>query len=622
MPIDGISAYFIAAELDRELKDMRVDRIRQPGRYDILFSMRAAGKSHQLLISANPSGPRIYLPETKQEFPPEAPMFCMLLRKHLQGGRLLGITTDAYERVFKLQFSSSNELGDRSEKTLIFECMGRHSNLILLNDEGVILDAIVHVDSRVNRYREVLPARNYVAPPAQDKRTAAAVLTAVSASTATAATLWQDLDLQKPIEKGLLACFAGFSPLMITAMLFEAELDPRTKPAQLSAPQWEKLSQVTLNMLTRIVSADIKPSVFYRSERDTLPYDFHVFDLALGKRKSFATTMELLSYFYQKRDHDNRFQQQKNAVLKRVQQLFEHNEKILQVHAQDFNESQAYASHKEAGELILANLYRMKEGDAELEVEDFYNNNQKRLIPLNAYRSPSWNAQTYFTRYNRLKRKNNAAEQHLREDQDKRSYLIALLDSIEHAENVGDLAMIKDEMKQQKLFTEKSALEQNKGLNFNQRKALRRRGGAAEKLSVQQTMGPRRYLSSDGIEIWVGRNNMQNDKLTLRSASKKDLWFHISKEAGSHVILACGMSNEDVPDRSIEEAATLAAWFSRASKANVGGFGAKVAVDYCPVSEVKKPAGAKPGMVIYDHYKTVYVTARAPEDLFPAEQIL
>lgn len=622
MPIDGISAYFIANELNAELAEMRVDRVRQPGRFDILLGLRGSGKNYQLLISANPAGPRIHLLDQKQEVPAEAPMFCMLLRKHLQGGRLLSVETEDYERIFKLRFQTSNELGDRSEKTLLFECMGRHSNLILLNDENIILDAIVHVDSRVNRFREVLPARPYAAPPKQNKRQAAEVLKSLTQAASTGAALWADLDLLKPLEKALLECFAGFSPPMVSELILLAEINSRQHAAALDAAAWQRLTEATVNMLERIVSADLKPSVFYRGERDTVPFDFHVFDLHLGKSKSFKNSLEMLSYFYSKRDTSQRFAQQQNFVLKQVQNVLDHSQKMYLVHLQDFSESRNFTGLKEEGELILANLYRLEQGQEQIVVEDYYHENQPRSIELNPHRSPSWNAQTRFARYNRLKRKNELAEGYLLQDEADLAYLSSLIDSIEHAENSSDLAMIKDELSQQKLFVKNEKQKSLKGLTFAQRKAMRRKGSGKSPAETLQTAGPRRYLSSDGIEILVGRNNLQNDKLSLKTAHKQDLWFHIQKNAGSHVILSCGQIKGEVPDRSIEEAAVLAAWFSRGAKASVAGSAAKTAVDYCKVSEVKKPQGAKPGMVIYDHYKTAFVMPRAPEDLFPADQIL
>lgn len=620
MPLDGISAYFIARDLNTELADARVDRVRQPGRYDILLGLRSQGKNHQLLISANPSAPRLHLLEEKQEFPPEAPMFCMLLRKHLQGGRLLRIETEAYERVFQLTFQTSNELGDKSEKTLLFECMGRHSNIILLNEDQLIIDAIVHVDSRVNRYREVLPARQYVAPPKQDKALAADILKKLSSHESKVTALWSDLNQHQALEKALLGCFSGFSPALVNELLFQAQLDPRQNAASLNASAWQDLSDVTITMLERIVSADLKPSVFYRTERDAIPFDFHVFDLHLGKTKSFLSSNTMLTYFYSKHDHSQRFIQQQNALLKRIQVVLEHSEKMLHVHLKDVQDSENYASLKEEGELILANIYRIKQGQASVTVADYYNENKERVIELNPHRNPSWNAQARFTRYNRLKRKFELAMEYLEQDEAAIAYLNSLLNSIELAENSGDLAMIKDEIKQQNLFAKSERQEKNRQLTFNQRKALRRKTASKVSESTAQTAGPRRYLSSDGIEILVGRNNLQNDKLSFRTAHKKDLWFHVQRNAGSHVILSSGQLTDDVPLRSIEEAAILAAWFSRAAKGSVAGSAAKTAVDYCPVSELKKPKGARPGMVIYEHYKTAYVTARAPEDLLPEVQ--
>ncbi len=622
MPIDGISAYFIAKDLNAELSEMRVDRVRQPGRFDILLGLRGSGKNYQLLISANPSGPRIHLLDQKQEVPAEAPMFCMLLRKHLQGGRLLSVETEDFERIFKLRFQTSNELGDRSEKVLLFECMGRHSNLILLNEDNIILDAIVHVDSRVNRFREVLPARPYAAPPKQNKRMAAEVLKSLAAAPSTGAALWADLDLRKPLEKALLECFAGFSPPLVSELVFLAGINSRQQAASLDASAWQRLTDVTVKMLERIVGADLKPSVFYRGERDTVPFDFHVFDLHLGKSKSFISTLEMLAYFFSKRDSSQRFTQKQAYVLKQVQNVLDHTQKMYLVHMKDYTDSKDFAALKEEGELILANLYRLEQAQSEIIVEDYYNGNQPRRIELNPHRSPSWNAQTRFARYNRLKRKNELADGYLMQDESDLAYLNSLIDSIEHAENSNDLAMIKDEMSQQKLFIKNEKQKSLKGLTFSQRKAMRRKGGGKAPAEALPSAGPRRYLSSDGIEILVGRNNLQNDKLSLKSAHKQDLWFHIQKNAGSHVILSCGQLKGEIPDRSIEEAAVLAAWFSRGSKASIAGSAAKTAVDYCKVSEVKKPQGAKPGMVIYDHYKTAYVMPRAPEDLLPQGQIL
>lgn len=629
MPLDGVSSRCLAAELNQLLAGARVDRIYQPDRADILFVLRGDSKNHRLLVSANPSAPRLHLSDEDRENPGTPPMFCMLLRKHLLGARLTAVETPGYERIFIFHFSVIDELGDTVGKRLVAEIMGRHSNIILLNEEGRIHDAIVHVDESVSRVREIMPARVYQLPPDQQKTAPPDLLTRSGPDLP-----WRAPALaNKTVDKALLASIQGFSPQLCQEVVLRAGLDERLRTGQLDEAGHERLAQVLQHLVADVEAGRFAPTTFHAAPDEPVPLDFHALPLQIyAIRRPAASLSQAMDLFYLERERQNRLRQKKQVLEKRVARQLEHARRKLQIHEEDIRDGQSSDDWRIQGELILANIANWQEGAATLEAVDYYDPEQQlRPIAIDPGLTAAQMAQRCFRRYTRARTRGETGLRLAREDRRDIDYLESLQVALAQTTGLSDLAEIRREMAQNGLTDadsrpDKAAADADRDRQFpgkagsrakrHQQQLARgrlktRKKGAAP---ADAPLEPRRYRSADGLTILVGRNNLQNDYLTLRLAAKDDLWLHVQKMPGSHVIVRT--ERQEVPERTLLEAAGLAAWFSRAtlslrdgdSRMAANSVTQKVAVDYCPVSHVRKPGGAKPGMVIYEHYQTVYVS--------------
>lgn len=634
MPLDGVTARFLSDELNQVLSDARVDRIYQPERYDILLVLRCGNQNRRLLLSANPAAPRLHLTDADRENPGSPPMFCMLLRKHLLGARLIDLTSPGFERLFILRFSLVNELGDTVEKRLIIEIMGRHSNIILLNEDGRIHDAIQHVDDSISRVREIMPARLYQLPPQQDKRDPLS--------------LRDDLRQDKPwlspalsaktLSSALLAAIQGFSPQLCQAVVYNAGLDERLRVAQLDEPGHKQLNRALLLLLDGLAAEHYAPSTFYDQEQATIPLDFHALPLQIyAVRRPAASLSQAMDLFYTERDRQNTLRQKKQFLEKTVRTRLDQVVRKLRIHEADCAAGTTCEQHRRQGELILANLANWQEGSGLIEAVDYYEPDQPIIqIPIDPGLNAAQMAQRLFRRYSREKTRGETGQKLAAADRREIEWLESLLLELEQATDLADLAEVRREMEQGGLTGGRGQRKGPKPADIltdqqpgragsRSRRHRNNRSGKSQSKkkkseaarSTDQALQPRRYTSSDGLTILVGRNNLQNDALTLRTAAKDDLWLHVQKMPGSHVIVRA--ERKPVPERTIAEAAAIAAWYSRATSAersttaarmDADGTGSlqKVAVDYCPVSHVRKPSGAKPGMVIYDRYQTILVS--------------
>lgn len=624
MPLDGVSAYFLGLELNAALAGSRIDRVQQPSRFEIILQTRGPGQNSRLLLSANPSQPRLHQISSSPEVPLQAPGFCMLLRKYLQGARIEKIETLGFERVFVFYMGGLDEMGDRREPRLLLELMGRYSNLILLNREGTIIDSLIHVDNQISSRREIMPARPYTPPPAQHKLSPAAALLALQdGSFWPAAQAVQQSQQPRQTEQLLLALLQGFSPQLCRDVLWRAGVDSRCLPGELDREQQDRISQALTQVLLRIQNREASPSLYYVDAARQKPKDFHALALeGLGFRQACSGLSQAMATFYQIKERQNELEQKRQTLTRIVKKALDHSVKKLQIHLSGVRQSQDFKRDKEVGDILLANLYRIKDGDRELVAQDFYDPELKDIrIDLHTNRSPGWNAQAYYHRYQKGKNRFEADSRFLAEDQADCSYYESLLTELEQAETPGDLQGIRQEMMTAGLISpDQNQPEKAQRGGFYERKRQRSRGQAGGRSALyNQPEGPRRFMSSDGLLIMAGRNNLQNDRLTLKTAHKQDLWFHVHQAPGTHVIVRS--SGQEVPETTLLEAAQTAAWFSRSSRGQqgTGGGGGKIVVDYCPVRQVRKPAGAKPGMVIYDHYQSVTVEPRDPtQQLRPA----
>lgn len=640
MPLDGVSARYLAKELNLALTDARVDRIYQPERHDILLIMRCGNQNRRLLLSANPAAPRMHLTDEDRENPGSPPMFCMLLRKHLLGARLIDLTSPGFERLFILRFHTVSELGDPIEKRLIIEIMGRHSNIILLNEDDRIHDAILHVDESISRVREIMPARTYQLPPQQDKRDPLGLRDDLRQNRP-----WLSPALNnKQLAGALLASIQGFSPQLCQEAVCRSGLDERLHVGQLDQAGQQQLNQALLSLLEGIARDHYAPTTFHDQPDSPIPIDFHALPLQIyAIRRPAASLSQAMDLFYSERSRQNTLKQKKQLLAREVHNQLDHVIRKLRIHEEDCQAGAACDQHRLQGELILANLANWQEGSGLIEAVDYYDPNQPVVkIPIDPGLTAAQMAQRCFRRYGRARARGEAGQRLAAEDRAEIEWLESLLHELEQAADLVDLADVKQEMEQGGLTggrrqrknqeTREIAKDQNPGKagsrsrrhrNNLSGKNQQKRKQSAGKTRQEQALPPRRYTSSDGLTILVGRNNLQNDSLTLRTAAKDDLWLHVQKMPGSHVIVRA--ERKPVPDQTIAEAAAIAAWYSRATSADrqtdafqAGSAGAqsmqKVAVDYCPVSHVRKPSGAKPGMVIYDRYQTILVSPGLPEN--------
>jgi predicted ribosome quality control (RQC) complex YloA/Tae2 family protein len=632
MPLDGITAKALSIELNQTLCDSRVDRIFQPDRFDLIFHFRSAGTQNRLILSANPASPRIHLTSENRSNPAVPPMFCMLLRKHLTGARLLSVSTPDYERIFIFEFQTVNELGDISTKKLITEIMGRHSNIILVNDSNKIHDSILHVDKDMSRLREIMPARPYVLPPAQNKLTPQNILSLINENRD-----WLIHNSEvKTLEKSILATCQGFSPQLCSELCTLADIEPRARVENLTEIEKVKINIAMRETAQKIVDQQFRPSVFLMSSNDKVPIGFHCLRLiSFAHSKQTGSVSEAMELFYLEKNRQNSFNQKKNYLTRLIQNQLEHAQKKLQIHLDDCREGQKSDQFKLFGELILSSIRQVDQaiqsGSDLVSVVNYYDPEVNEItIPVQYNRSAAWNAQNYFKRYSKGKAKfENGLKLSMQDKQDI-EWLESLRSAVENAVDIDDLQAVRSELAACGLtVSDKTPAEVGKAsvqddrhakinrlnpgkpgrsgkLNYSNRK--NRKDSRKSSGNNKTGLPPRKYISKDGLEIIAGRNNLQNDQLTLKTANKNDIWLHVQKMPGTHVIIR---GQQPIPDSTLLQAAGIAAWFSRAGLAG----GAKAAVDYCPVSHVKKPVGARPGMVVYEKYQTVIVEPLNPDTL-------
>lgn len=578
MPFDGGYLHKIAQEI-RPLTGWRIDKISQPGRELVMLTLRGSGANRRLLLSADATAPKVHFTTQSLENPKAAPTFCMLLRKHLGSGRLLRVEQQGLDRVLRLVFETVNELGDRVETSLICEIMGRHSNIILVDRKGKVIDAAKRVDFLTSEARQILPGITYTPPPAQFKKS---LLALSPGEVAEAVLAGRDL----PLWKAVLEQAEGLSPLVCREVAFFACGSADTVPSALTPEQRQRLAFYLGAVATALGEGCGVPTLV--RDPSGREVDFSYLDLAqfpedyrIEHPQGFSA---LLDRFYAGRDSRERMRQKTAQLHKSLCTLRDRLARKLAHQRQELLDTAGRQRYREWGDILSANLYRMERGDRALRAENFFDPEGGEVeIPLDPTLSPAKNAQKYYTDY----RKAAAAEGKLREliakGEVELEYLGSAIAELERAASEEELQGIREELISQGYLRREQKQKQR-----------------AVKLA------PLRYRSSDGFLILCGRNNLQNDQLTLREARNYDLWLHTQKIHGAHVIVAAGGARE-IPDRTVEEAAVIAAVNSAAGMSPVGG--AKIPVDYTYVKNVRKPNGAKPGMVIYDSYQTAMVAA-------------
>lgn len=543
MAFDASVLRCLTIELNEKLLNAKIDKIHQPQKDELFLAIRSKTGNFKLIISVNPSCSRIHLTEEKQENPAQPPMFCMLLRKHLGGGKIVKIEQSGFERIIVFYIESYDELGDLSIKKLIVEIMGKHSNIILTDKEDKIIDSIKRIDISTSSVRQVLPALTYIMPPNDriDPLTFEGEM--------------PDLDKRNP-EKALCSVFSGISPQLAGEILRKGFKD----------------------VVNRIKNNEFHPCIYYEKGK---PLDFSALSLIIYpaevEKKENASISAVIDEFYRKKAHAVLLNRLSSELIRLISNNIDRCEKKLGIFARQIQDAEKREKYRIYGELLTSNLYKVKYGDSEVLVDNYYTGEQVK-ITLDPTLSPAKNAQKYYTRYNKAKVSEEQALIQQKKTQKELDYLESVADEILRAESPAEIAEIKEELRDTGYIA--------RDLSSKKRKEA----GSSKPLQFE----------IEGYSVFVGRNNRQNDFLTLKTARSVDTWLHTKNIPGSHVIIK-KKEGEEIPDSVIVKAASIAAFHSKAKNSS------KVPVDYTLVKNVKKPSGAKPGMVIYEHYNTVLV---------------
>ena len=568
MAYDGIITYAAAKELKDRIVPGKIEKVYQPGPEDLLVHIHTQRGNVRLYISCNSQSARVCLTEGSYTNPDQPPTFCMLLRKHLQGGRITDVRQKDAERIMEIDIEAQNELGFSVCRRLIVEIMSKHSNIVLVDIEtGKIIDSIKRISIDVNRYRQLLPGVVYKYPPAQDK---------LPFKEVTAETLLPHDD------RAIMAKVAGISPSISRELL--ANCYTSHDASVISVVPAKRLTEI----LASVEDGTARPRV-YIDDAGT-PREFHITELSEYEGlecRFFDTLSECVDFYYTNREASNLVRQKSQPLLKSVQASLSKALLKKKKLSEDLLSAENSDKYRLYGELLTANLHLVKPGDRKVTVTNYYDGSDI-TIPLDEKISAAANAQKYFKKYSKARTAIHEKQAQLEDNNRDIEYLESVIQNIESADNVPLLESIRDELEQTGY--------------------VRRRQKASQRKRKPAKPEPIRYELSDGTTVLVGRNNIENDWLTMKFASKTDVWMHTKDIPGSHVIIRLedGRNVNDLPAELIYEAAAIAAFHSKA------GSGDNVPVDYVPVRYVKKPSGAKPGMVIFTHNLTVYVTPKIP----------
>lgn len=554
MSFDGFVTRAVVGELRKSLLGGRILKVYQPFESDVLLIIRSHGKNYQLYISTSANFSRIHLTEQRYPNPKQPPMFCMLLRKHIEGSIVKDIRQISLDRIVHIDLETHDELGDIRLKTLIVEIMGRHSNLILVDtNENKIIDSLKHLPPSVNTYRTVLPGAAYIPPPEQKK---------LNPLTADKDAILMKVDFnQGKMHEQLVKHFTGLSPTISKEIVHRAGLANK-----------ETLPQAFLSVMD-LIRKEKYTFEIVRSEREV----FSIIPLTHidGERTTYPSVNKMLDRFYYGKAERDRIKQQAHDLEKFLANELNKNKRKLKKLQKTLEESENAHQYQLYGELLTAYMHQIKRGMKKIELENYYEPGKTVTIELDPSKSPSENAQAYFQKYNKAKNAVDIVKQQIEETLENIAYYELLLTQMEKAD-LEDIAEIREELEEQGIIKRKQQKQKKKN----------------EKPKVET------YQSSEGIPILVGKNNKQNEYLTLKLANKNDTWLHAKDIPGSHVVIR----SERFGDATLREAAMLAAYFSKAKQSS------NVAVDYTKIRYVKKPNGAKPGFVTYTNQKTLYVT--------------
>lgn len=587
MAFDGVTIANIVSELKKEILGGRIYKIAQPEEDELLLTIKVNSTQKRLLISAGASLPLIYLTTVNKPSPLNAPNFCMLLRKHLQNGRITAITQPGLERIIRIDIEHLDEMGDLRHKTLVVEIMGKHSNIIFCDDENRIIDSIKRVSAAISSVREVLPGKPYFIASTQDK------LDPLD----TGFVPFRDALMAKPqpLFKALYGSFTGISPVLSQELCYRASLDGELPTAAYDEARLYQLFLKFDDLVTAIREEAFCPGIAYQGKQ---PLEFAAFPLTMYQDSpkehlvTFATMSELLETYYAEKNALTRIRQ-KSADLRRiVQTALERDIKKYDLQLHQMKDTEKREKYRIYGELLNTYGYSAKPGDRSIQVTNYYTN-EPLTIPLDETLSATENAKKYFEKYNKLKRTYEALCQLTQTVKSEIDHLESISSALDIALQEDDLVEIKEELIESGYIRRRDLHSGKNSKNGNK--------NGTKKVKI--TSKPFHYLSSDGFHMYVGKNNFQNDALTFQFATGNDWWFHAKGIPGSHVIVKTEGASE-LPDHTFEEAGRLAAYYSKGRDAD------KVEIDYVQKKQVKKPSGAKPGFVVY---YTNYSLMAAPD---------
>jgi predicted ribosome quality control (RQC) complex YloA/Tae2 family protein len=559
MAFDGITIASIVAQLNETIQGGRLYKIAQPEKDELLITIKVGREQHRLFISADASLPLLYLTNTKKIAPQVAPNFCMLLRKHIKNAKILSITQPGLERVVIFKLEHLDELGDVCQKQLIVEIMGKHSNIIFCKMDGTIIDSIKHISAFVSSVREVLPGKMYFIPETQHKKN--------PLETNYEEFLEQIEKEDFPIYKSVYQGFTGISPIMAQEICYRGNIDFSKANTQLDENDKKSLFGSFQEIIGKINTNEFAPVMYYDGD---IPKEYAAIELTCYKenfKKEFDSIFELLEIYYQEKNEITRSRQRSVDLRKIVQTTFERNVKKLDLQKKQLEDTNKKDKYKVWGELINTYGYSVPAGSKSMEALNYYTN-ETIEIPLKTTISLKENAKKYFDKYGKLKRTYEALSVLTKETEKNVRYLESVIVALDIAKKEEDLIEIREELVRSGYIKKK---------------------GKTKK--IRKISKPFHYISSDGYHIYVGKNNIQNDALTFQIAIGNDWWFHAKNIPGSHVIVKA--NNEELPDQTFEEAASLAAHYSK------GRNGEKLEVDYTQKKNVKKPKGGNLGFVVY-----------------------
>lgn len=572
MPLDGMTLSLLRRELYPCIVGSRIEKVHQPSKDELVFHLRTREGAYKLLISASANSPRLHLISGAPENPSTPPMLCMLLRKHLTGAVITDIRQLGLDRVVFIDLAGTNEIGDAVTFTLCVEIMAKHSNIILVGSDGIILDAVKRIDFTQSSVRQILPGFKYELPPKQDKS---------NITECDIKTVVDQIKMRsgKRLSSAVLDTVEGASPL-ISREIASFACGGDTAVDELTPIALQRLEAKLGEIKEMLLGEGAEPTMLLRD--GVKPYDFTFMDITqygfAVTPKHFGSFSELLDDFYYEKDRFERTRQRSQSLLKLLSNAAARAARKLQSRQAELDACADKDRLRINAELILANQYRLEKGAPFYDVENFYGENETVRIKADPALSPSANAQKYFKEYRKAKNAEKLLGELIEQSGQELAYLESVIDSVNRADGYTELAEIRDEL-------------------YGQGYLKRAKNDKAKKI---KPLAPLEYVSDDGYTILVGRNNIQNDILTFKTAAKDDSWFHTQKIPGSHVVV---VGNGDIiPERTCRQAAMLAAYHSSGRESS------QVAVDYTEVRALKKPTGAKPGKVIYHTYNAMWVT--------------